>query len=100
VCGCSCCGIRRLRGMRGESLPIGGGAGGSTVTMDGQGLERAPRAAGRRGGWSARALLTMLLGASVVTMLLAGCGSNGSQTLAAQNKLKLDHELTHAKTDL
>jgi hypothetical protein len=70
------------------------------VTMDGQGLARAPRVTGRRGGWSARPLLTALLGASVVTMLLAGCGSNGSQTLAAQNKLKLDHELTHAKADL
>ncbi len=69
------------------------------MTMDGQRLERASRAT-RHGGWSARALLTALLGASVVTMLLAGCGSNGSQTLAAQNKLKLDHELTHAKTDL
>ena len=54
----------------------------------------------RRGGWSARALLTALLGASLVTALLAGCGSSASQTLAAQNKGKLDRELTHARTDL
>lgn len=47
-----------------------------------------------------RALLTAVLGASVVTMLLSGCGPSGSQTLAAQDKLKLDHELTHAKSDL
>ncbi|HEY7975592.1 MAG TPA: hypothetical protein VID72_09640, partial [Ktedonobacterales bacterium] len=69
------------------------------MTMVGQGPELAPRATGR-GRRSARALLTALLGASVVTMLLAGCGSTGSQTLAAQDKQKLDRELTHAKTDL
>ena len=53
-----------------------------------------------RGGWSAQALLTSLLGLAVVTMLLAGCGSSASQTLAAQNKAKLDRELTHARVDL
>lgn len=58
-----------------------------------------PQAA-RRGRWSARALLTALMGASVVTALLAGCGSSASQTLATQNKAKLDRELTHARTDL
>ena len=45
-------------------------------------------------------LMTTLLGASVVTLLLSGCGASASQTLALQNKAKLDHELTHAKTDL
>ncbi|HEX8995784.1 MAG TPA: L,D-transpeptidase [Ktedonobacterales bacterium] len=52
---------------------------------------------GRR---SAQALLTALLGASLLTMLLSGCGSSASQTLAAQNKMKLDRELAHARTDL
>ncbi len=69
------------------------------MTSDGQGPHAAPHAR-KRGGWSARALLTALLGVSVVTTLLAGCGSSASQTLAAQNKLKLDRELTHAKTTL
>jgi len=69
------------------------------VTSDGQEPISEPHTA-RRGAWSARSLLTALLGASVVTALLAGCGSSASQTLAAQNKTKLDHELTHARTDL
>ena len=74
-------------------------AGGSTVAKHVQG-SAAKRALRRERGWSARALAPLLLGAAVVTMLLAGCGSSGSQTLAAQNKAKLDHELTHARTDL
>lgn len=56
--------------------------------------------ASERSGWSARALLTALLGASLITMLLSGCGSSASQTLAEQNKSKLDRELTHARNDL
>ena len=69
------------------------------MTRDGERLAQAPHTT-RSGRWSARALLTALLGASVITMLLAGCGSSASQALAAQNKAKLDRELTHAKVDL
>lgn len=69
------------------------------MATDGQGIG-SKRALRRTRGWSARALVMTLLGVSLVTMLLAGCSSNGSQTLATQNKAKLDHELTHARTDL
>ncbi|MDE3229826.1 MAG: L,D-transpeptidase [Chloroflexota bacterium] len=55
----------------------------------------------RRGvAWSARALLAVLMGAAILTSLLAGCGSSADQTHADQNKARLDHELTHARTDL
>src|SRR5574340_82480 len=55
----------------------------------------------RRGvAWSARALLAALMGAAILTSLLAGCGSSADQTHADQNKARLDRELTHARTDL
>lgn len=49
---------------------------------------------------SARTLVTALLGASIMVMMLSGCGSSASQSLATQDKAKLDHELIHAKSDL
>ena len=70
------------------------------MTSEEQGPATPPQAAQRGGSWSARALLTTLLGTAIVTGLLAGCGSSADQSHATQNKAKLDRELTHARTDL
>jgi L,D-transpeptidase catalytic domain len=41
-----------------------------------------------------------LLVVVVVSMMLAGCGSDPNQTVAQQNKARLDSELQHARTTL
>ncbi|HEX9038874.1 MAG TPA: L,D-transpeptidase [Ktedonobacterales bacterium] len=53
-----------------------------------------------RHGWRLRVALTAVMGLGVLSLALTACGPSQAQTQAEQNKSRLDHELTRAKTEL